>query len=77
MFTIDTVVDQSVKTAKQITSYIQDKDIQKNVNSLVETQATFAKDMYNTNVELAKLVKESVTASVKNFDANKFFSFSK
>jgi hypothetical protein len=77
MFTIDTVVDQSVKTAKQFTSYIQDKDIQKNVNSLVDTQATFAKEVYKTNLELATLVKDSLTASVKNFDATKFFSFSK
>jgi uncharacterized protein Yka (UPF0111/DUF47 family) len=77
MFTIDTVVDQATKTAKQFTAYIQDKDIQKNVNSMVETQATFAKDVYKSNLELATMVKDSVTASAKNFDASKFFSFGK
>jgi hypothetical protein len=77
MFTIDTVVDQSVKTAKQFTSYIQDKDVQGHVNTLVEKQAAFTKDVYKTNLELANLVKESVTDGFKTFDANKFFSFNK
>ena len=77
MFTIDTVVDQATKTAKQFTAYIQDKDIQKNVNSLVEAQATFTKDVYKSNLELATLVKESVETSVKSFDASKLFNFAK
>jgi endoglucanase Acf2 len=72
MFTVDTVVDQSVKTAKQFTSYIQDKDVQKNVNSLVDAQADFAKSVYNTSLDLSKQVVEQF----KNFDP-KAFTFSK
>lgn len=72
MFTIDTVVDQSVKTAKQITSYIQNTDVQKNVNSLVDAQAEFAKTVYNTSADMGKYFVEQF----KNFDA-KAFTFSK
>ena len=72
MFTIDTVVDQYTKTAKQALSYVQDKGIKSEFDALVDAQAAYAKTVYNTSVELAKLA----TDSVKGFDA-KAFDFSK
>lgn len=72
MFTFDTVVDQSVKTAKQALSFVQDETVRSEVVSLVEAQAEYTKTMYNTSVDLGKYFVEQF----KNFDA-KAFTFNK
>ena len=72
MFTIDTVVDQSVKTVKQGLSYVQDKSVKAEFEALVDAQAAYTKTVYNTGLELAKLA----TVGFGKFDANSF-DFSK
>lgn len=72
MFTIDTVVDQSVKTAKQALAYVQNEKVRSEVESLVDAQAEYAKTIYNTSADLGKYFVEQF----KNFDA-KAFTFSK
>ena len=75
MFTIDTVVDQSVKSVKQALSYVQDKNIRSEFESLVDAQASFAKTTFNTSVELAKLATENFGKfDVKAFDLSKLFA---
>ena len=78
MFTIDAAVDTAVKTAKQAISYVQDKEIKKEFEALVDAQASYAKTVYNTNLELAKLVVEQFGKVDANaFDLSKFFAVSK
>jgi hypothetical protein len=64
MFTIDTVVDQSVQVAKQFGSLIQDKNIKAEYEKLVDAQAEFARSSYKTSLSLAETF-------VKNFDSFK------
>ena len=66
MFTIDTVVDQYTKTAKQGLTYVQDKGVKKEFEALVDAQASYAKTVYNTNLELSK----QFVANFGKFDAN-------
>lgn len=78
MFTIDTVVDQYTKTAKQGLTYVQDKGVKKEFEALVDAQASYTKTVYNTNLELAKLVVEQFGKVDANaFDLSKFFAVSK
>lgn len=59
MFTIDTVVDTAVKSTKQVTALITDADFRKEVNNLVDAQASFVKTSYNTGLELSKTFVEN------------------
>lgn len=78
MFTIDTVVDQSVKTAKQSLSYVQDKNVKKEFEALVDAQAAYTKTVYNTGLELSKLVTEQFGKfDAKSIDFSKYFNFAK
>jgi hypothetical protein len=78
MFTIDTVVDQAVKTAKQGLSYVQDKNVKAEFEALVDAQASYTKTVYNTNLELAKVFTENFGKfDAKNIDFGKFFNFAK
>ena len=75
MFTIDTVVDTAVKTAKQGLSYVQDKGVKKEFEALVDAQAAYTKTVYNTNLELAKLVVEQFgKVDASSFDFSKYFT---
>ena len=75
MFTIDTVVDQYTKTAKQGLTYVQDKGVKKEFEALVDAQAAYAKTMYNTSIELAKMATENVKGlDVNAFDFSKLFA---
>lgn len=60
MFTFQTTLDQVVKGAKGSLAYVQDKDVRKNLETVVDAQAEFAKTMWNTNLEIAKLVVEQL-----------------
>lgn len=78
MFTIDTVVDTAVKTAKQGLSYVQDKNVKKEFEALVDAQAAYTKTVYNTNLELAKMVTENIGKfDAKSIDFSKYFNFAK
>ena len=78
MFTIDAVVDQSVKSVKQGLSYVQDKNVKKEFESLVDAQAAYTKTVYNTGLELTKMVTENFGKfDAKSIDFSKYFTFSK
>jgi len=59
MFTIDTVVDQNAKTAKQMVSFVQDEKVRKELDLLVDAQAAYAKTIYNSAMDLTKVVVEN------------------
>lgn len=60
MFTFQSTLDQVVKGSKQALSYVQDKSLRANLESVVDAQAEFATTLFNTNVDLAKLVIEQL-----------------
>lgn len=64
MFTIDTVVDQSVRNAKQFSTLIQDKNTRAEYEKLIDAQAEYVKTSFKTVTELT-------ATFVKNFDAYK------
>lgn len=78
MFTFDTIVDQSVKTTKQALSFVKEENVRKSVEALVDAQADYSKTVYNTNLELAKLVVENLPKAeafdLSKFDVTKFFA---
>ena len=69
MFTFDTVIDTAVKGAKSTLSHVQDKDVRKSLETVVDANAKFAQTVYDANLELAKLVVEkfSTNAYTKPF----------
>lgn len=69
MFTFDAVVENSVKAAKQFNSYVQDGTVRKNLDSLVDSSATYAKDVYATGSDMVKSFHENV----KKIDMTKYF----
>lgn len=70
MFTFDAVVENSVKAAKQVNSYVQNSEVRKNLDSLVDASATYAKDVYATSESLVKTFQENV----KKIDMSKYFA---
>ena len=69
MFNFKSVVDQVTQATKQPLSYVEDKAIRANLETLVEAQADFVKTVYDTNLELAKQVVEAT----KSIDFTKSF----
>ena len=59
MFNFKSVVDQVATATKTPLTYVEDKAIRANLETLVEVQAEFVKTVYDTNVELAKQVVEA------------------
>ena len=75
MFTIDTVVDTAVKTAKQSLSYLPNDSFKKEVESLVDAQAAYTKTVYNTTMDLTKFAVENFGKfDAKAFDLSKLFT---
>jgi hypothetical protein len=64
------IVDQVAKASKTPLTYVEDKAIRANLETLVEANAEFVKTVYDTNVELAKQVVEATKA----VDYTKFFA---
>jgi len=62
MFTVDTVVDNAVKTTKSVLIHVPNEDVRASLETLVDANATFTKTVYNTSFDLAKTVAESATA---------------
>jgi len=76
MFTINTVVDTAVKSAKQSLSYVPDAGVKKEAEALIDAQAAYAKTIYNTGLEFSKLIVESFGKyDAKSLD--KYFTFAK
>ena len=63
MFTFQSTLDQVVKVSKTALSYIQDKGLRSNLESVVDAQAEFATTLFNTNLDLAKMVIEQLNAN--------------
>jgi hypothetical protein len=61
MFTFESMVEAYTKGAKQLNSFVTHAEFRKNLDSLVDKQAEFAKGTYDTSTKTAKLVQESVT----------------
>jgi hypothetical protein len=70
MFNFNSVVDQVVTASKTPLTFVEDKKIRANLETLVEAQADFAKTAYSTSIELAKQVVEHT----KSIDYTKFFA---
>ena len=69
MFNFKSVVDQVATASKQPLTFVEDKAIRVNLETLVDSYADFTKTVYDTNLELAKQVVEST----KSVDFTKAF----
>jgi len=67
------IVDQVAKASKTPLTYVEDKAIRANLETLVDSYADFTKTVYDTNLELAKQVVETT----KSVDFSKFFAVAK
>jgi hypothetical protein len=73
MFNFNSIIDQVAKASKQPLTFVEDKAIRANLETLVEAQVDFVKTIYDTNLELAKQVVETT----KSIDYTKFFAVAK
>ena len=69
MFDFKSVVDQVATASKTPLTYVEDKAIRANLETLIEAQAEFVKTVYDTSLELSKQVVESA----KSVDFTKAF----
>jgi hypothetical protein len=76
MFNFKSVVDQVAQASKTPLTYVEDKAIRTNIETLVDTYADFTKSVYDTTVELSKQMVES-TKSVDFTKAFEKFNFAK
>ena len=76
MFNFKSIVDQVAQASKTPLTYVEDKAIRANLETLVDSYADFTKTVYNTNLELAKQVVET-TKSVDFTKALEKFNFAK
>lgn len=60
MFTFQTALDQVVKGSKSTLTYVQDKDVRKSIENVIDMNADFAKSVFDYNIELAQLVVEKL-----------------
>jgi hypothetical protein len=70
MFNFKSVVDQAVTATKTPLTYVENKAIRANLETLVDSYAEFTKTVYDTNLELSKQVVEAT----KSVDYTKFFA---
>ena len=63
MFTFQSVLDNAVKSAKGTLSYVQDKEVRTNLETVIDANADFANVIYHTNLTFAKLVVEKMGTS--------------
>lgn len=73
MFTIDTVVSQSAKSAKQISALVKDASIRKELDLLIDAQAEYTKTVYNSILDLTKVAVENF-GKVEGLDISKYFT---
>lgn len=65
MFTIDNVVEQSVKTAKIWTAYVQDLKVRQDLEGMIDAQADYTKTMFNLTSSLGKNISEKAKTFAK------------
>jgi hypothetical protein len=73
MFNFKSVVDQVAQASKTPLTYVEDKAIRANLETLVDSYADFTKTMYDTSLELSKQAVEAA----KNVDHSKFSAVAK
>ena len=73
MFDFKEVVDTVAKATKTPLTYVDNKDIRGNLETLIDTCADFHKTMYTTGLELSKQTVEAA----KKVDYTKFFTAAK
>jgi len=69
MFNFKSVVDQAATASKQPLTFVEDKAIRANLETLIDSYADFTKSVYDTSLELSKQVVESA----KSVDFTKAF----
>jgi hypothetical protein len=77
MFNFKSVLDQVVTASKTPLTYVEDKAIRANLETLVDSYADFTKTVYETNLELAKQVVETTTKQDFAKQINEFFKVAK
>lgn len=65
MFTIDTLVDHNVATAKQAFAYIPNQEVRNGFESLVDAQADYTKAVFGVATDLSKTMYDTVLATVQ------------
>lgn len=70
MFNFKSVVDQVATATKTPLTYVEDKAIRANLETLVDSYVEFTKSVYDTSLELSKQVVENT----KNIDYTKAFA---
>jgi hypothetical protein len=70
MFNFKSIVEQVAQATKTPLTFVEDKAIRANLETLVDSYADFTKTVYDTNLELAKQVVEAT----KSIDYSKFFA---
>ena len=70
MFNFKSVIDQVATATKTPLTYVENKAIRANLETLVDSYAEFTKTVYDTNLELSKQVVEAT----KSVDYTKFFA---
>jgi len=73
MFNFKSVVDQVAQASKTPLTYVEDKGIRANLETLIDSYADFTKSVYDTGLELSKQAVEAT----KNVDYSKFFAVAK
>jgi hypothetical protein len=73
MFNFKSVVDQVATVTKTPLTYVEDKAIRANLETLVDAYVEFTKTAYDTGLEISKQVVEAT----KNVDYSKLFAVSK
>jgi hypothetical protein len=69
MFNFKSVVDQVAQASKTPLTYVEDKAIRANLETLVDAYVEFTKTAYDTSLELSKQIVESA----KSVDFTKAF----
>ena len=77
MFNFNSIVDQVAQASKQPLTFVEDKKVRANLETLVDTTAEFAVTVYHTNLELAKQVVEATTKQDFAKQFNEFFKVAK
>lgn len=59
MFTLETAIDTYTQNAKQVLSYVQHETVRKNLTSLADKQADFAKGLNKLTTDYVEFVTKS------------------
>jgi hypothetical protein len=70
MFNFKSVLDQVAQASKTPLTFVEDKGLRSSLETVVDAQASFAKSVYDTNLDLVKTAIESA----KKYDYSKPFA---